>query len=273
LELLNHAREILTSKRLAVIGFDFDEQTSIISALNAARAFANPIDPALNPRLISLAQFDLCVVNLDARARNGDPRPWEIAMLGRRAMLAIGSLEEVAECAHLMDSPNRDYIVRPYQAGELIIRAARIARTSESIVAGVEEAAGPSGRDVVLADDDEAVDILVSTILKHNGFTCRIARDGVEALALVRAAKPSVVLLDVSMPEKDGFETLKELRADPTTRDIPVIMLTATNRESDIVRAFQAGATDYITKPFHSGELVARLNRVLADIAENHAAL
>jgi DNA-binding response OmpR family regulator len=82
---------------------------------------------------------------------------------------------------------------------------------------------------------------------------------------MVKESRPDVVLLDIAMPKMDGFEALTALRSDPATRDIPVVMVSAHRDEAELVKGFALGADDYITKPFNSGELMARINRVLRD--------
>ena len=114
---------------------------------------------------------------------------------------------------------------------------------------------------VVLADDDEIVRALSSSLLKNHGMTCRSAENGVDALRLIRAEKPAVALLDVNMPGMSGFEVLAAIRAE----NLPcrVMLLTAREREDDILRGFRLGADDYLIKPFNPFELVARIKRFM----------
>ncbi|MBW3660761.1 MAG: response regulator [Gemmatimonadetes bacterium] len=118
-------------------------------------------------------------------------------------------------------------------------------------------------REVVLADDDEAVLAIVRTTLRNHGWRCHLARNGVEALALVRRIRPAAVIVDVNMPGRDGFEVLAELRAGAATRNVPVLLLTARHQEVDVLRGFDLGAADYVVKPFNPLELSARLNRLV----------
>ena len=123
-------------------------------------------------------------------------------------------------------------------------------------------------RRVVLADDDATTVVMISTILKHFNFECDIAHDGVQALEIARKKRPDLMLLDVSMPHLNGFETLTAMRGDLATRSTPVILVSAHHDEAEVVKGFSLGADDYITKPFNSGELMARINRVLRESAE-----
>jgi CheY-like chemotaxis protein len=92
-----------------------------------------------------------------------------------------------------------------------------------------------------------------------------LARNGAEALAAARERKPDVALLDVSMPAMNGYEVTAALKADPTTKDIPVILLTARAQTADVTKGFDAGADDYITKPFSPQALQIRVAAALGD--------
>jgi DNA-binding response OmpR family regulator len=114
---------------------------------------------------------------------------------------------------------------------------------------------------VLLADDDAALRRLVSATLGSNDFELFHATDGEEALRVAGEAHPALVLLDVNMPRMDGFDVCRHLKADPTTTDIKVVMLTARGGDADRQRAREAGADDYFVKPFSPVQL---LNRVYA---------
>jgi two-component system alkaline phosphatase synthesis response regulator PhoP len=87
-------------------------------------------------------------------------------------------------------------------------------------------------------------------------------------LDIARKEKPDLVLLDVSMPHMNGFEALTALRSDSATRSTPVILVSAHRDEAEVVKGFSLGADDYITKPFYSGELMARISRLLRESEE-----
>ena len=117
----------------------------------------------------------------------------------------------------------------------------------------------------ILAVDDTPQNLkLLGDLLAAKGYSVATAAGGREALKMVRAGKFDLVLLDVMMPDLDGFSVCEGLRADDATRDIPVIFLTALDDTFDKVRAFSAGAVDFITKPFRSEELLARVGTHLA---------
>lgn len=112
----------------------------------------------------------------------------------------------------------------------------------------------------VLVVDDVSENIQVlGGILYPKGFNISMAQSGREALNIVARKPPDVILLDVMMPEMDGFEVCKQLKSMPESKDIPVIFITANSQPEDIAKAFELGAADYITKPFDPSELCSRV--------------
>ena len=121
-----------------------------------------------------------------------------------------------------------------------------------------------NGRSLVLiADDDADILSLVKAVLERSGHEVVAASDGAEALASVRARKPDLVVLDIAMPEVDGLEVLRRLRADPTTSELPVVLLSARAQEADVERGFAIGASAYLKKPFSPRELGERVAELL----------
>lgn len=114
--------------------------------------------------------------------------------------------------------------------------------------------------DRILIVDDTLQNIQVlGTVLREQQYQINVAQNGLQALELVAKVIPDLILLDIMMPELDGFETCERLKADEKTRDIPIIFLTAKTETDDIVRGFELGAVDYVTKPFNPTELLARV--------------
>lgn len=116
---------------------------------------------------------------------------------------------------------------------------------------------------ILVVEDEPAIQELIAFNLQHAGHGVVRASDAAQALALVRHALPDVVLLDWMLPGASGVELARRLRADPRTRTIPIIMLTARDDEGDKVLGLEAGADDYVTKPFSPRELLARIKAVL----------
>ena len=112
---------------------------------------------------------------------------------------------------------------------------------------------------VLLVDDNpQNLKVLYET-LKDKGYRLLIANEGEKALDLAHRHQPEVILLDIMMPEMDGYEVCETLKQDDVSREIPVIFLTAKTDVQDVVRGFEAGGVDYVTKPFNSAELLARI--------------
>ena len=116
---------------------------------------------------------------------------------------------------------------------------------------------------VLVADDDDDIRDLVAFRLDRAGYEVLRAGDGQQALDLAREHHPDLAVLDVMMPKLTGYDVTRELRADTATSRIPVILLTARVQEADVARGFEAGADDYVKKPFSPQELKARVQAVL----------
>src|SRR3984893_9371139 len=112
---------------------------------------------------------------------------------------------------------------------------------------------------ILVVDDNEVNVELLVVILASEHYVVSTAFDGFEALAKIAAEKPDIVLLDVMMPGLDGFEACRRIKADPVMADIPVIMVTALSDADDLVRGFEVGADDFVTKPFNGLALMARV--------------
>lgn len=116
---------------------------------------------------------------------------------------------------------------------------------------------------VLIVEDEPAIQDLLSLNLRHAGFRPLMAADVASARAQLDQALPDLMLLDWMLPDLSGIEFARKLRADPRTRELPIIMLTARSTESDKLGGFDAGADDYITKPFSPRELIARIRALL----------
>lgn len=116
---------------------------------------------------------------------------------------------------------------------------------------------------VLVADDEDDVRDLVVYRLSRSGYDVVEALDGEEAFRLATEQTPDLIVLDVMMPRVDGYELTRRLRAEPATSRVPVILLTARTQENDVSQGFEAGADDYLKKPFNPDELLARVRAVL----------
>jgi two-component system phosphate regulon response regulator PhoB len=116
---------------------------------------------------------------------------------------------------------------------------------------------------ILIVEDEPAIRDLLAINLRHAGFEPLHAPDAASARAQIDAALPDLVLLDWMLPDQSGIEIARKLRSDTRTREMPIIMLTARSAESDKLGGFDAGADDYVTKPFSPRELVARVRALL----------
>jgi two-component system alkaline phosphatase synthesis response regulator PhoP len=120
----------------------------------------------------------------------------------------------------------------------------------------------PAAR-ILIAEDERDVAELIRYTLDREGFEVVVATNGADALREARDSRPDLVLLDLMLPLVNGWELCRRLKQDPATRALPVIMLTARSEEGDKVLGFELGADDYVTKPFSTRELVARVRAVV----------
>ncbi len=120
-----------------------------------------------------------------------------------------------------------------------------------------------NGRKVLVIDDEPGIIEIVETNLEGDGFEVISASNGKEGLEKIKSEQPELVVLDVMMPEMDGWEVLRRVEQDPDTAGLPVIMLTAKAADEDYIHGLEEGAVEYITKPFYPQELVNRIKITL----------
>jgi two-component system, OmpR family, alkaline phosphatase synthesis response regulator PhoP len=117
---------------------------------------------------------------------------------------------------------------------------------------------------VMIVEDDAIVARMLAHTLSQRGFSVNLASDGKMAVeSIIGQPPPSLVLLDIILPFFDGFEVLEKIRNQKNWKNVPIIMLTSKTQEPSVVRAFDAGANDYVTKPFQIEELMARIRRLM----------
>jgi CheY-like chemotaxis protein len=124
---------------------------------------------------------------------------------------------------------------------------------------------------ILVVDDEARVREMIDFRLRLFGYEVLHAEDGKEALAIASKEKPDLVLLDVMMPELDGFQVCKRLKQHEKTRDIPVVMLTAKAEAKDVTRAFNSGAVDYVVKPYDPTVLQQKVAQSLGSTAGVHS--
>lgn len=256
-EVLVSAREALLGKRIALVGFAPAEAAEMTHILTQADAFARSLPFEVRPDADVLKPFELIVVNIGAA---GD-KPWldsgELSAVTGRS-IAAGSVPALLQLAR-QPRPFEKFCVWPTDAEELLLRCVLALRPGQPVT----QQSVPPGSTVVLADDDPSITALVRLTLQRNALTCEVAVNGREALELIQKLKPCAAVLDVGMPNIDGFEVLSRMKSAPETAQTRVILLTGCEQEADILRGFSLGADDYVIKPFNPMELLMRLKRAI----------
>jgi two-component system alkaline phosphatase synthesis response regulator PhoP/two-component system response regulator VicR len=124
------------------------------------------------------------------------------------------------------------------------------------------------GKKIMAVDDERHIVRLIQVNLERAGYQVVTAFDGPDALRKANSERPDLIVLDVMMPKMDGFEVLKRLQANPETREIPIIMLTAKAQDADVFRGWSSGVSAYLTKPFNPLELITFVKRILSGYDE-----
>jgi CheY-like chemotaxis protein len=257
--------ETLKGKRFALLGFEPEETEMLRSAIDFAGARMHSIteDPR-HPSLNTLAPFDACVMNLSAELAKSADGAVDLLAISRKPTVIIGERDEVLGHAFSLAGAAHEFIIRPWTREDFYLRAFMVlgnvpANTTEQ----PGRVAARTEPTIIVADDDRTTIMMVQSILRTWKINCLVAHNGKDAMEQTKKIRPDALLLDVSMPDMDGFQVLAALRSDPATRSIPIVMLTAAQSESEIVRGFDLGADDYITKPFRAHEMLARLKRLV----------
>ena len=121
----------------------------------------------------------------------------------------------------------------------------------------------PGRERILIADGDPLARRFVGALLANNGYEVHLAEDGDSVLRSVVSLKPRLLVIDLVLPGKDGFEVLHALKGEPATARLPVLILSVKDREEDVVKALSLGAEDYVSRPFSTRELLARIRKIL----------
>ncbi|HEY1337718.1 MAG TPA: response regulator [Bryobacteraceae bacterium] len=246
--------EQLSGKRVVAAGFDSREFSRVAGVFSMARV--QPMKSASDT-----GECDLVI----ATAAAAEPLLEGMHNGPQRPVLLVGTAPASVQAEALLNPGGIDFAALPWTGEELLARACRLlTRQPERETAPPASGGADSGRaaSVVIADDDPTTLTLLGATVRNYGMECRVAEDGGQALELIRAAPPDVAILDVIMPNLDGFEVLAAIRNDRNLKHIRVMLLTALQQETDVVRGFAIGADDYIIKPFSPVEVIARLRRL-----------
>ena len=121
------------------------------------------------------------------------------------------------------------------------------------------------GKKILIADDEPNIVVSLEFLMKQQGYEVAVARDGEEAYAAVAAFRPDLILLDVMMPRMSGYDLCQKLRENPAWQDIRVIMLSAKGRDVEVTKGMAVGADAYVTKPFSTKDLIAKVQELLGE--------
>ena len=263
-----YVAQTLSGKRVAVVGLPANEGARLGVALDRVEAVPTFFDVAEPPILKRLLACDLAVIHVRAETATS---PWldpAKPYLGARPVVLAGNRDDLLELDQNVQSVAREVLMdASWQTHEALVRLS-LALQGRLPTGPVEEgdgfmASGAPGRPrVLVAGGEPAVRELLRTTLQNFGMDCTTADDGAAAREAIRTARPHAAVLDADMPGMDGYEVLSAVRSEQIP--VHVLVLTARQRESDFIRGFNLGADDYMTKPFSTMELVARLNRLLS---------
>jgi DNA-binding response OmpR family regulator len=120
---------------------------------------------------------------------------------------------------------------------------------------------------ILIADDDTNIVLALRFLMEKEGYSVRVAADGEAAFKAVAQHRPDIVLLDVMMPHRNGFDVCTSIRADPALKSVKIIMLSAKGLSGERDRGLRAGADDYVTKPFSTRELLTRVRKLIASVS------
>jgi DNA-binding response OmpR family regulator len=244
---------VLQNRRIAVAGFPADELSRVLKQLRTAGALAEPAE--------SIDQVDLIsselLVMWRSRSTRADLTGVDLPMLlvGETSSLhALTGFDGV-----------HDVLLKPWTSDEIIVRCHRL-------LTGIPvQLKRDSAPEILIADDDPTISTIVQSILEGHGMQCRTTDRGGNVLSLAESQAPDAIVLDVNLPELDGYQVLSRIRNHSTLQDCLVVLLTARQQETDIIKGFGLGADDYVVKPFSPMELVVRMQRLLKERARQHA--
>jgi CheY-like chemotaxis protein len=239
----------LIARRVALAGFGPSEETRLSELFSGAGASCHAYQAqALQ---LALRSCDAVLVMVD------ELRPIRVESFPKPVIAGI-TPDSLRHYTQWVRNSVADWFFCPGTSDELLTR----------VTVALQRHAGPkrskTGRAfcVLLADDDPMLHDLFRVMIQGQGIVFRAVDDGRKALEVARDWQPDLVVLDVNMPILDGFQVLTALKSDETTKDTPVIMMTGSNQDSQILRGLRLGAKDYVVKPFNAAAVLERIRQL-----------
>lgn len=257
--------DALSGKKAALIGFPANEAERMSVALERARAQSACYPASERDDAPEIRQCDVIVISVRPEMMDS---PWMRASreTAGAPLVFVGPRDDLLSL-ETAQAQGVEFLMEPWDVDEALVRLS-LACSRPAVAeqpggpARPEPAQRPGKLRVLVADDDATVLVLVRAAVENFGMECLTATNGTSAIEEIRRARPDAAILDVNMPGMDGYEVLSAIRGEALPAR--VLLLTARQQETDVIRAFTLGADDYVVKPFSPMELVARLKRLLA---------
>jgi DNA-binding response OmpR family regulator len=251
----------MAGRKFALVGFPAREANRLARSLQETMSLSHAVGPfEAWPGSEAVKACDLVILNLSGDLHGSQWVDGNSIARNPKLLLLVGFQPEIHDHPAL-DSAAHDVLIRPFEPEEMVLRCSRLLSRS----AGRRWAPGARREipKVMLADDDTSMTNLLTALLQNHHMECSVAVDGEAALHTARRLMPDLVVLDVDMPRMNGFEVLAELRNEPGTHALRVMLLTADQDSADIAKGSDLGADDYVIKPFSPGVLVSRVKKLL----------
>jgi len=217
--------------------------------------------------------YDLVILDLVLPDKDGRQILQEIKIFFQMALpvIVLSGVDKDAVRIDCVGLGADKYLTKPFESSELSADIRELLAGEEKQTLGLvpldddktTESKALAGQTILVADDDEHVGLLITHLMTEQGANVEYASNGREAIHKLRTTSPALAILDLKMPEMDGFEVLEEIRQDQDLKSLPVIMLIALGGEDDILRGYNMGANDYIIKPLSEAYLTARVKSLL----------
>lgn len=269
-----HVLSALKKKRIGLVGFIPERADYLCGVLERVEARARLFEISDSPSSETVRQCEIVIVNVRPETVTSE---WLQAsgVPGDSVLVLSGDRQSVVTLPLNVQAHSVEFLVDGCQPDEVLLRLTIAMSRKKSVLPTADRPASAPSRPAVLssaapisgalkvlvADDDPIILTVVGSNLRNFGMECRCVKSGDEALQLIREGWPQVAVLDVNMPEFDGYQVLAAARKEALP--VQIILLTARQQEDDVLRGFQLGAEDYLTKPFSPLELVARVKRVV----------